>query len=69
MTASPTPEEFVARARALSAKMRERAEESDSIRRMPEDTVKDFLDGGFHRIMQPKRYGGCEYGWDVWCEC
>ena len=69
MPALPTPEEFIQRARALRPKLRERAEECERLRRMPDATVADFLDGEFLRIMQPKRFGGCEYGWDVWCEC
>ena len=69
MATLPTPEEFVQRARALRPKLRERAEECERLRRMPDATVADFLDGEFLRIMQPKRLGGCEYGWDVWCEC
>lgn len=69
MTAIPTPEEFVARAKALAVKFRERAQEAEDVRRMPDQSVKDFLDAEFYRIMQPKKYGGCEYGWDVWCQC
>jgi alkylation response protein AidB-like acyl-CoA dehydrogenase len=65
----PTREEFVARARALKPKFRERAEECERIRRMPDASVADFLSLELYRIMQPKRFGGCEYGWDVWCEC
>lgn len=65
----PTREEFVARARALKPTLRERAEECERIRRMPDASVADFLSLELYRIMLPKRFGGCEYGWDVWCEC
>jgi 3-hydroxy-9,10-secoandrosta-1,3,5(10)-triene-9,17-dione monooxygenase len=65
----PTPEEFLARARALKVKVRERADESERLRRMPDATVADFLALELHRIMLPIRFGGCQYGWDVWCEC
>src|SRR5262245_22050479 len=65
----PSREEFLARARALQPRLRERAEECERIRRMPDSTVADFLVLEMYRIMQPKRFGGCEYGWDVWCEC
>jgi 3-hydroxy-9,10-secoandrosta-1,3,5(10)-triene-9,17-dione monooxygenase len=64
-----TPNEFVVRARTLKSKLRERAEECERIRRMPDATVADFLSLELYRIMLPKRFGGCEYGWDVWCEC
>jgi len=65
----PTPTEFLARARTLKPRLRERAEESERIRRMPDTTVADFVGLELYRIMQPRRFGGCEYGWDVWCEC
>jgi alkylation response protein AidB-like acyl-CoA dehydrogenase len=65
----PTPEEFLSRARALKVKVRERADESERLRRMPDATVADFLTLELYRIMQPLRFGGCQYGWDVWCEC
>jgi alkylation response protein AidB-like acyl-CoA dehydrogenase len=67
--AVPTVEELVARARALAPKLRARSDACETARRVPEETIADFLDNGFHRMMQPKRFGGYEYGWDALCEC
>ena len=66
---SPTSEDLVARARALAPKLRERSEECERLRRAPEATIADFLENDFHRMMQPKRFGGFELGWDALCEC
>jgi alkylation response protein AidB-like acyl-CoA dehydrogenase len=68
-SALPTPEEFLARARSLKLKFRERADECERIRRVPDASVADFLKADMNTVMLPKRFGGCEYGWDVWCEC
>jgi alkylation response protein AidB-like acyl-CoA dehydrogenase len=69
VSAIPTPDELVARARALAPKLRERSKECERLRRVPDATVDDFIANDFHRMMQPKRFGGFEYGWDVLCEC
>ena len=65
----PSVEELVARSKALAPKLRARSEQCETLRRVPEETIADFLDAGFHKMMQPKRFGGYEYGWDVLCEC
>ena len=65
----PSVEELVARSKALAPKLRARSERCETLRRVPEETIADFLDAGFHKMMQPKRFGGYEYGWDVLCEC
>lgn len=65
----PTPEELVARARALAPKLRTRSEQCEKQRFVPAETIADFLAAGFHKMMQPKRFGGYEYGWDVLSEC
>jgi 3-hydroxy-9,10-secoandrosta-1,3,5(10)-triene-9,17-dione monooxygenase len=59
----PTHEEMVARARALAPALAARAESCERLRRCPDETVADFLDNGFHRMVQPKRYGGYELTW------
>ncbi len=35
---------------------------------MPKETIRDMKDRGLLRMMQPKRYGGSELGWDIFCE-
>jgi alkylation response protein AidB-like acyl-CoA dehydrogenase len=59
---TPTPEELVARAAAMVPMLRDRSEQCEAQRRIPEETVKEFLAAGFHRIAQPVRFGGFGYG-------
>jgi 3-hydroxy-9,10-secoandrosta-1,3,5(10)-triene-9,17-dione monooxygenase len=51
---------MVARAWALAPVLRERAEETERLRRIHPDTVRDFHDARLWRIHQPRRYGGLE---------
>ena len=67
-TATPTPAEMVARARKLAATLAERSEACERARRVPDETVADFLDADLHRMLQPARYGGFEMGWDTLVE-
>jgi 3-hydroxy-9,10-secoandrosta-1,3,5(10)-triene-9,17-dione monooxygenase len=55
-----TPEEYLARVRALIPALRERAAYAEQLRRLPEQTVEDFQRAGLFRALQPKRYGGYE---------
>jgi 3-hydroxy-9,10-secoandrosta-1,3,5(10)-triene-9,17-dione monooxygenase len=57
---TPTLTELVERAKALLSPLRERALEAETLRRVPDQTVQDFLDAGLFRILQPKRWGGYE---------
>lgn len=52
--------EAVARARALAPVLRERSAATNAARRVPAETVRDFLDSGLLRLLQPARYGGLE---------
>lgn len=56
----PTGEEIVARAQALIPKLRERAEATEKARCVPKETIAEFHEAGFFRILQPKRWGGYE---------
>ena len=58
MTAIPTRDELVERARALVPALRERAARTEELRRLPEETLQDFVDAGFIRVAQPTRWGG-----------
>jgi 3-hydroxy-9,10-secoandrosta-1,3,5(10)-triene-9,17-dione monooxygenase len=40
--------------------LRERAQETEDLRRIPDDTVKSLQETGFFRLLQPARYGGVE---------
>lgn len=55
-----TREEIIQRAEALIPALRERAGEAEALRRLPDASVADIVAAGFHRIYQPKRYGGLE---------
>jgi alkylation response protein AidB-like acyl-CoA dehydrogenase len=65
----PSAEEMIARAEAMVPALRERAREAEDNRRLQDETVKEMIDAGFHKIMQPKRFGGYEMGIDVAGEC
>ena len=47
-------------ARSLVSKLRERAQETEDIRRIPEATIKELKEGGLFTMLRPKRYGGQE---------
>ncbi len=55
-----TPEEYLNRARALLPAIRERAPYMEQLRRLPDETFKEFQEAGLFRAIQPKRYGGYE---------
>lgn len=60
MTDRPTADEFLRRAEALVPALRERRAEADRIRRVPDQTLVDFHEAGFFRMLQPTDYGGFE---------
>ena len=55
-----TPEEYLNRARTLIPAIRERAPSMEQLRRLPDETFKEFQEAGLFRAIQPKRYGGYE---------
>jgi 3-hydroxy-9,10-secoandrosta-1,3,5(10)-triene-9,17-dione monooxygenase len=55
-----TPEEYLDRARALLPALRERALHAEQLRRLPDETFKDFQEAGLFRCLQPRHYGGYE---------
>lgn len=55
-----TSEDLIGRARAMVPVLKERAGETERLRRLPAQTVRDFRDAGFFRALQPARYGGLE---------
>ncbi len=59
-TSSTTIHDMVQRAQALLPSLRERAAATEALKRLPPETVADFRDGGFFRVMQPRRFGGLE---------
>ncbi len=57
--------ELIARARDMFPIIRERAAEAEANRRLHDETQKMFVEAGFYRIFQPKRYGGYEMDFSV----
>lgn len=55
------PEEMVQRAREMLPILRERQAECESLGRLPDQTSRDFIERGFYRILQPRRFGGYEF--------
>ena len=60
---------MVARARALTPKLRERASKTEELRRLPPETERDLHDAGLFRIVQPKRVGGSELDYVALVDC
>jgi len=55
-----TPDDYLARVRALLPAVRDRAVHAERLRRLPDETFKDFQAAGLFRCIQPKRYEGYE---------
>jgi alkylation response protein AidB-like acyl-CoA dehydrogenase len=51
---------LLAKARALTPIVRERAPQAERSRRLPNETDAEFRQAGFYRILQPGHYGGLE---------
>jgi 3-hydroxy-9,10-secoandrosta-1,3,5(10)-triene-9,17-dione monooxygenase len=63
-----TPDELVARATALRGVLLERQDECDGLGRLPDSTLRDYVDAGFWRVVQPRRFGGYEFGLDTFLQ-
>ncbi len=59
----PTQDELVAAARDLVPALKERAQQAEDLRRLPEETIRDLKAAGIHKIFTPRRYGGFEMDW------
>ena len=57
-----TPADLLLRAEALRPVLRERQAATESAGRLLDETHAAFVDGGFYRILQPRRFGGYEFG-------
>jgi 3-hydroxy-9,10-secoandrosta-1,3,5(10)-triene-9,17-dione monooxygenase len=60
LTGSAKYKELWHKAEALLPVLRERAAKCEELRRMPDETLRDFHDAQLFRIQQPKRVGGAE---------
>src|SRR3546814_15647195 len=45
---------------ALLPALRERAQETEDLRRIPDESIKGLQETGFFRLLQPKQWGGYE---------
>ena len=55
-----TDNELWRRAESLLPRLKERAQKCEELRRLPDETLRDFHDAKLFRIHQPKRVGGAE---------
>jgi 3-hydroxy-9,10-secoandrosta-1,3,5(10)-triene-9,17-dione monooxygenase len=60
---------MVARAKALIPRLRERAPQTEELRRLPPETERDLHDTGLFRLVQPKRVGGSEFDYVALVDC
>ena len=51
----PSREEITKAASDLIPKLRERAQETEDLRTMPDETLQDMKDAGIHKMFTPKR--------------
>ncbi|MGO4616771.1 3-hydroxy-9,10-secoandrosta-1,3,5(10)-triene-9,17-dione monooxygenase oxygenase subunit [Nocardia sp. 2YAB30] len=51
-------QEVTERVEALLPTLRERAQEAEDLRRIPDETMKALQETGFFRLLQPKQWGG-----------
>lgn len=61
----PTRTELIDRARSLIPTLRERAVQTEELRRIPDETIQDLRSAGLHCYFTPARYGGWEMDWPV----
>jgi 3-hydroxy-9,10-secoandrosta-1,3,5(10)-triene-9,17-dione monooxygenase len=59
-TTSSLSVELVERAEAMLPALRERAMQCEEECKVHDDTIRDFQEAGFFKILQPKRWGGYE---------
>src|SRR2546430_15343454 len=69
-SSATTPDvcDLLTRARAIAALARERAQQTEADRRVGDDMIERMRQADLFRIMQPRAYGGLEYGFDVFAQ-
>ncbi len=60
---------MIARARALIPRLRDRASQTEELRRLPPETERELHESGLFRIVQPKRVGGSELDYVALIDC
>src|SRR5262247_3690609 len=66
--AIPDVSDLLTRARAITELARERAQQTETDRRVGDDMIERMRQADLFRIMQPRSYGGLEYGFDVFAQ-
>ena len=56
----PTPDEIIARARAMIPTLLKRAPDGERERRLPKETIAEMQAAGLFKVLQPRRWGGYE---------
>ncbi len=60
---------MIARAKLLIPQLRDRASQTEELRRLPAETERDLHDAGLFRIVQPERVGGSELDYVALVDC
>jgi 3-hydroxy-9,10-secoandrosta-1,3,5(10)-triene-9,17-dione monooxygenase len=60
---------MVSRAKALIPRLRDRAANTEQLRRLPPETEREMHESGLFRIVQPKRVGGSELDYVALVDC
>src|SRR5229473_497878 len=66
--ANPDVSDLLTRARAIAELARERAQQTEAARRVGDDMIEHMQQADLFRVMQPRVYGGFEYGFDVFAQ-
>ena len=61
--------EMGTRAKALTPQLRDRAQRTEELRRLPSETERDLHEAGLFRIVQPRRVGGSEFDYVALVDC
>ena len=64
----PGDDRILARVDALIPRLRERAEETEQLRRLPESTLEELKSAGVFQILSPKALGGSGLGVETYAE-
>ncbi|MGL4306963.1 MAG: 3-hydroxy-9,10-secoandrosta-1,3,5(10)-triene-9,17-dione monooxygenase oxygenase subunit [Mycobacteriaceae bacterium] len=57
---NPSTHEVIAGIKALLPQLAQRAQETEDLRKIPEESIKDLQELGFFRLLQPAQWGGYE---------
>src|SRR3954453_23514005 len=60
---------LVEKAKSLVPKLKERAKETEEIRRIPEATINDLKEAGLFKLLRPRIYGGYQTSMRTYSDC